>query len=155
MMADLDKNQEYLTFMLGKEEYGVNILQVQEIRGWEEPTPMPEQPNFVKGVVNLRGKVVPIVDLRERFRLPVSYDETTVVIVLNVKGLGQKNTTVGITVDAVSEVYQLDVTKIQSAPTVVGAIGREFIKGLVSVDKKMLILIDIEHLVREGLITTN
>jgi purine-binding chemotaxis protein CheW len=154
-MNGTGKSQEYLTFMLGKEEYGVQILQVQEIRGWEEPTPMPEQPAFVKGVVNLRGKVVPIVDLRERFGLPVTYDDTTVVIVLNVKNTKGGTTVVGVTVDAVSEVYQLPKDQIQAAPTVVGAIGKEFIKGLVSVDKKMLILVDIEHLVKEGLVATN
>lgn len=142
---------EFLTFILGGEEYGLPILQVQEIRGWEEPTPMPESPDFVKGVINLRGRVVPIVDLRDRFHLDASYNDTTVVIVVRIQhDTGEK--VIGIVVDAVSEVYNIKDDEIQSAPNVRGAIGAEFVQGLSTVENKMLILLNIDSLVTEGLI---
>lgn len=131
-----------LTFRLGGEEYGIDILKVQEIRGYERPTRVAHAPGFVKGVVNLRGVIVPIVDLRLKFGLQdVRYDEFTVVIVLNV---GDR--VVGIVVDSVSDVMELDPSQVRDAPSLTSAIDADFIEGLGSTGERMLILVDIERL---------
>lgn len=131
-----------LTFRLGSEEYGIDILKVQEIRGYEAPTRVAHAPAFVKGVVNLRGVIVPIVDLRLKFGMhDVQYDALTVVIVLNVA-----NRVVGIVVDSVSDVVELDGEQIRSAPEMGSMIDGQFIDGLGALDERMLILVDIEQM---------
>jgi len=103
-----DAKQEFLTFIIGKEEFAVEILRVQEIRGWEKPNPLPNVPSYVKGVVDLRGTIVPIIDLREKFGLNATYNNTTVVIVVHVL-TKQGERIVGLVVDAVSDVHQFDM----------------------------------------------
>jgi purine-binding chemotaxis protein CheW len=138
--------REVLSFRLGAEEYGIDILRVQEIRGYEPPTRIANAPNFVKGVVNLRGVIVPIVDMRMRFNLSdVQYNTFTVVIVLNV---GQR--TVGMVVDSVSDVLELAPDQIKAAPDFNGSIHAADIIGLGTVKhndgERMLILLDIEKM---------
>jgi purine-binding chemotaxis protein CheW len=133
---------EYLTFVLGEEEYGIEILKVQEIRGYDAVTPIANTPNFIKGVVNLRGKIVPIVDLRIKFNLgKVAYDEFTVVIILNLSGR-----VVGIVVDGVSDVMALKDDQLRDVPSLVTSIDTKYIVGLATVEQQMLILVDIEQL---------
>jgi purine-binding chemotaxis protein CheW len=133
---------EYLTFVLGNEEYGIEILKVQEIRGYDAVTQIANTPDFIKGVVNLRGKIVPIVDLRIKFHLgKVEYDEFTVVIILNLNGR-----VVGIVVDGVSDVMALKEEQIRDVPSLVTSIDTKYIVGLATVEEQMLILVDIEQL---------
>lgn len=133
---------EYLTFVLGAEEYGLEILKVQEIRGYDAVTQIANTPEFIKGVVNLRGKIVPIVDLRIKFNLgKVEYNEFTVVIILNLNGR-----VVGIVVDGVSDVIALKEEQIREVPSLVTSIDTKYIFGLATIDQRMLILVDIEHL---------
>ncbi len=139
---------EYLSFKLGAEEYGIDILKVQEIRGYEPPTRIANAPDFIKGVVNLRGVIVPIVDMRLRFGLDdVQYNGFTVVIILNVVGR-----TVGMVVDSVSDVLELGGNAIRCAPEFNGAVDASYITGLGTVSQgdtmRMLILMDIESLMR-------
>lgn len=145
-LSEADVNQ-HLTFFLAGEEYGVDILSVQEIRGWEKTTVIPNSPEYVKGVINLRGTIVPIVDLRLRFSLPVlEYGPLTVVIVLMVRDKAGRNKVVGIVVDAVSDVYDIDRSKIKNPPDLDHAVGNTYISGLYNVDNKMVILLDINTL---------
>ncbi|MDO9204920.1 chemotaxis protein CheW [Methylotenera sp.] len=133
---------EYLTFVLGDEQYGLEILKVQEIRGYDAVTQIANTPDFIKGVVNLRGKIVPIVDLRIKFHLgKVEYDEFTVVIILNLNGR-----VVGIVVDGVSDVMALKEDQIRDVPSLVSNIDTKYIVGLASVETQMFILVDIEQL---------
>ena len=133
---------EYLTFVLGGEEYGLDILKVQEIRGYDAVTQIANTPDFIKGVVNLRGKIVPIVDLRIKFKLgKVEYNELTVVIILN---LGKR--VVGIVVDGVSDVTALKQEQLSDVPSLVAGIDTKYIVGLATVEEQMLILVDIEKL---------
>jgi purine-binding chemotaxis protein CheW len=133
---------EYLTFTLGSEEYGVDILKVQEIRGYDQVTRLPDAPDFIKGVINLRGLIVPVVDLRLKFRLSQAvYDATTVMIVLSVAGR-----TIGVVVDGVSDVMRLDPAQLREVPDLGSSIDRRFLTGLGVVDERMLILLDIERL---------
>ena len=141
---------QYLTFMLDGEEYGNEILRVQGIQGWGSVTPIPNTPDYVLGVMNLRGAVVPVVDLRKRFKLediPVS--ATTVVIVVKVM-FEKRERTVGIVVDAVSEVYNVAGEEMQPPPDFGAAIDTTYIKGLSTVDEKMVILLEIDHLINAG-----
>jgi purine-binding chemotaxis protein CheW len=133
---------EYLTFRLDREEYGIDILKVQEIRGYEPPTRIANAPNFIKGVVNLRGTIVPIVDMRLKFNCAnAQYDAFTVVIVLN---LHQR--IVGIVVDSVSDVMGLVPEQMRTAPDIESIIDSDAIIGLGSLGDRMLILLDIEKL---------
>jgi purine-binding chemotaxis protein CheW len=133
---------EFLTFRLGGEEYGIDILKVQEIRSYEQPTRIANSPSFIKGVVNLRGVIVPIVDLRLKLGCETAeYNSFTVVIVLNVKGR-----VVGAVVDSVSDVLALDKDTIKPAPEMSSAVDTSFITGIGSVADRMLILMDIEGL---------
>lgn len=133
---------EYLTFRLGQEEYGIDILKVQEIRGYESPTRIANAPSFIKGVVNLRGTIVPIVDMRLKFNCQtVNYDAFTVVIILNLQ-----HRIVGIVVDSVSDVMSLTVDQVRSAPDIESIIDSDSVIGLGSLDNRMLILLDIEKL---------
>jgi purine-binding chemotaxis protein CheW len=138
--------REYLSFKLGNEEYGIDILKVQEIRGYEHPTRIANAPHFIKGVVNLRGVIVPIVDMRLRFGLPdVQYNSFTVVIILNIQ-----TRTVGMVVDSVSDVLELGGDAIKPAPEFNGAIEANYITGLGTLRhgdaERMLILMDIEQM---------
>jgi len=145
-MALATAPREYLSFKLGAEEYGIDILRVQEIRGYEAPTRIANSAAFIKGVVNLRGVIVPIVDMRVRFNLPdVQYNSFTVVIILNIA-----NRTVGMVVDSVSDVLELGAGQIKAAPEFNGAIDANYITGLGTAKtgdvERMLILMDIEAL---------
>lgn len=133
---------EYLTFTLGSEEYAIDILKVQEIRGYEQPTLIANAPPFIKGVINLRGIIVPIVDLRIKFNLgKVEYTPFTVVIILNVAGR-----VIGAVVDSVSDVISLTPAQIRQAPDFSGTFDTKYIQGLAAIDTRMLIVTDIERL---------
>ncbi|HUL93832.1 MAG TPA: chemotaxis protein CheW [Burkholderiales bacterium] len=133
---------EFLTFALGREAYGIEILKVQEIRGYEAVTTIPNAPPFLKGVINLRGTIVPIVDLRIKLNFPnIEYTKFTVVIILNVAGR-----VIGVVVDSVSDVLALMPDQIKPAPAFSGAFDTEYILGMATVDSRTLILIDIEKL---------
>lgn len=133
---------EFLTFALGGEEYGVEILKVQEIRGYDAPTRLPDAPDYIKGVVNLRGTIVPVVDMRLKFRLArADYGPTTVMIVLH---LGAR--VVGMVVDSVSDVVRLEPAQVRAVPELGSAIDRQFLTGIGTLDERMLILLDIERL---------
>ena len=133
---------EFLSFRLGAEEYGIDILRVQEIRSYEEPTRIANAPSFIKGVVNLRGVIVPVVDLRIKLNCEkVEYNGFTVVIVLNVHGR-----VVGAVVDSVSDVLELSSELIKPAPEMNSTVDTGFITGIASVGERMLILMDIEAL---------
>ena len=135
-------DREYLTFTLGAEEYGVDILKVQEIRGYDHVTRLPGAPDFVKGAINLRGLIVPVVAMRLKFKLSqATYDATTVMVVLSVAGR-----TIGVVVDGVSDVLRLDAEQVRATPEFGSAIDRKFITGLGVIDGRMLILLDIEQL---------
>ena len=134
--------REFLSFRLGAEEYGIDILKVQEIRRWETPTAIANMPPFIKGVVNLRGIIVPILDLRVKFNLAeANYDEFTVTIILSVA-----QRVVGVVVDAVSDVITLMPDQIRAAPAFAGSLETKFITGLGTAGERMLILVDIERL---------
>jgi len=141
-----DTNDQYLTFIMADEEYGVDILCVQEIRGWESATPLPNAPAHIKGVINLRGTIVPIIDLRQCFGLDaIEYTAVTVVIVLKVLTPEGERIT-GMVVDAVSDVYSLAESEMRAAPDLGSAVNTDFIKGLVNVNDRMVILLDIDKL---------
>jgi purine-binding chemotaxis protein CheW len=134
--------QEFLAFKLGSEEYGIDILKVQEIRGYEAVTRIANAPEFIKGVINLRGIIIPVVDMRIKFKLgqPV-YDQFTVVIILNINGR-----VVGMVVDSVSDVTSLTEEQIKPAPDMGTAFSSEYMIGLGTIDERMLILVDIGRL---------
>jgi purine-binding chemotaxis protein CheW len=139
---------QFLSFTLGQEEYGVDILRVQEIRSWEPVSRIPNVPAYEKGVVNLRGAIVPIIDLRERFNLGHShYTPLTVVVVLQAQ-IGEKIRVMGVVVDTVSDVIDVDTKMIQSSPNFGTKVSTEFINGLVSVNQRMVMLLDIDKLLK-------
>ncbi|MGH8534064.1 MAG: chemotaxis protein CheW [Gammaproteobacteria bacterium] len=141
---------QYLTFILAGTEYGVDILRVQEIKGWDTATEIPNTPEYIRGIINLRGTIVPIVDLRKRLHMEaVAYGNTTVVVVLKVKGAGGERT-MGFVVDAVSDVYQVTVDQIKAAPDFGTSVSTEFVKGLAAVGDKIVILLEIDQLVDAG-----
>jgi purine-binding chemotaxis protein CheW len=134
--------REYLTFRLGTEEYGIDILKVQEIRGYENPTRIANAPHFLKGVINLRGTIVPIVDLRLRFGCEAAeYNDFTVSIVLHI---GTR--TIGTVVDSVSDVMEIPAEAVRTAPDLNSAIDAAYIRGLAQVGERMVILLDIESM---------
>lgn len=137
------QRREFLTFRLGAEAYAIDILKVQEIRGWEQPTAIANSPAFIKGVINLRGVIAPILDLRVKFRLDkADYDEFTVVIILNVA-----SRVVGAVVDSVSDVLSLPEEAIRPTPEFASAtFDTRYITGLATVEDELLILLDIEKL---------
>ncbi|MCP1363968.1 chemotaxis protein CheW [Halomonas sp. BBD48] len=136
------QSSEFLVFSLGEEEYAVDILKVQEIRGYENVTRIANAPDFIKGVTNLRGVIVPIVDLRIKFHLDkVEYGGQTVVIVVNVA-----ERVVGIVVDGVSDVMTLSPDQIKPAPEFGVALSSDYLSGLGSLDDRMLVLVDIDKL---------
>ena len=134
--------QEFLTFTLGEEEYAIDILRVQEILGYDAVTRIANTPHFIKGVINLRGTIVPIVDLRLKFNLSdVTYSEFTVVIILSVA-----ERVIGIVVDSVSDVITLSAEQVKPAPQFSSSVEGDHLKGIGTVDDRMLIIIDIERL---------
>ena len=143
---------EFLTFALGSEEYGVDILKVKEIRGYDAVTRLPDAPDYIKGVINLRGTIVPVVDMRLKFRLErAEYTALTVMIVLNVA-----DRVVGMVVDSVSDVVQLSAEQVRAVPEIGATIDRQFLTGIGTLDERMLILLDIERLMAStemGLVT--
>ena len=142
-VATAVQGRELLTFTLGSEEYGIDILKVQEIRGYDAVTTIANTPEFIKGVINLRGIIVPIVDMRIKFKLgEVGYDETTVVIILNFA-----NRVVGMVVDGVSDVTMLKPEEIKPAPEFGASLDTKYLRGLGTVGERMIILVDIEKLI--------
>jgi purine-binding chemotaxis protein CheW len=134
--------QEFLTFTLGAEEYGVDILKVQEIRGYDTVTRLPDAPEYIKGVINLRGTIVPVIDLRLKFNLgKAEYDGSTVMIVLNVE-----KRVISVVVDSVSDVTALSADQLRPAPEFGSAMDTRFITGIGAIEQRMLILLDIEKL---------
>jgi len=145
-ITEADQGDEYLTFSLANEEYGVDILRVQELRGWEPVTRVPNSPDYVKGVLNLRGAIVPVIDLRVRFNLPVEeYSSLTVVIVLAIKDKKDGNERIiSVVVDEISDVVKAKMSEIQATPKFGTALDTEYISGLADADGKMLMLLDID-----------
>jgi len=149
---DGQESNRYLTFILDQEEYGVDILSIQELRGWEEPTPIPHMPAWIQGVINLRGMIVPIISMRERFNLAsLAPSSVTVVIIVNVRHDNGERI-MGLVVDGVSEVYTVDGELMQAPPNLGKNICIDFIKGLATIDDKMLILLNVDKLINEGII---
>lgn len=139
--------RQYLTFELGGQDYGVEILSVQEIKGWERPTRLPHSPAHIQGVINLRGAVVPIIDLRRRFGLPETpQTHTTVVIVVRVEA-ARGELTAGLVVDAVCEVCSLESEQLRAAPEMDTGVDAQFVRGLAMVGERMLVLLDAARLV--------
>jgi len=139
---EIGANSEFLAFSLGDEVYGIDILKVQEIRGYEPVTKIANTPDFIKGVINLRGVIVPIVDMRVKFRLDaVDYNQFTVVIVLNVC-----DRVIGMVVDGVSDVIELAPEHIHAAPQFGASLDTQYLRGMATMDDRMVILVDIERL---------
>lgn len=152
--AQVDYTQ-FLSFILGNETYGVDILRVQEIRGWEMPTNLPGLPSYVKGVINIRGAIVPILDMRERFHIgEPTYDHSTVVVVTRivVSQDDRVGKLMGLVVDGVSDVVGINLNELQTAPQFDNnqKVSDEFIKGLASIEQKMVILLDVDKLLGLG-----
>ena len=142
--------EQFLTFKLGGEEYGITALKVQEIKGWERVTPIPNSPSYVRGVLNLRGLIVPIIDLRLRFNLvEAEYTPVTAIVVVNV---GVR--LAGLVVDSVSDVIDVGAHQRCAAPDYEGYQDREFIDGLVQMDDKLLILLDVDRLIDADVLET-
>ncbi len=142
-----DAEDQYLTFMLADEEYGLEILRVQEIKGWEDTTPIPNTPDYVLGVINIRGEIVPIIDLRSRFRLESApRTPTTVVVVVRIESADQERT-IGLVVDAVSDVYRFESEQVQTTPALGEDAKVNCIKGLVAMDNKMVLLVDVDEMI--------
>jgi purine-binding chemotaxis protein CheW len=134
--------QEFLAFMLGSEKYGVDILKVQEIRDYQNVTPIPNTPAFIKGVINLRGAIVPVFDMRLKFNLPdAPYDQFTVVIILNILGK-----IAGIVVDSVSDVVTLTRDKISKPPDFGYSVNTEYLVGVGNIGEQMLLILDMDRL---------
>lgn len=153
LAVEVEKEEisEFLTFMLNGEEYGVDILRVQEIKGWDEVTSVPNMPEYIRGVINLRGTIVPVIDLRRRFDLDIlEYSGTTVVIVLRVITEGHADRTMSIVVDGVSDVYQVPSSNMKESPDFGGEIDTEFVQGIATVDQKMVVLLDIDHMLNSN-----
>ncbi len=147
----VENADQYLTFQLAGQTYGVEILRVQEIKGWERPTHLPHSPPYVQGVINLRGAVVPIVDLRCRFGLgQAEYGRTTVVIVVKVPS-ARGEVTAGIVVDGVCEVCNIGARDLRPPPDVGAGIDAHFVHGLAMADDRMLILLDVTRLITSTL----
>lgn len=140
---------EFLTFILGGEEYGVDILSVRGIQGWNGVTRIPDTPEYMLGVINLRGAIVPIVDMRVKFNLKCAeFDSTTVVIVVRAE-LGGEDHILGLVVDAVSEVYKIDQGTIQSNPEFNSDEANDMVKGLITIEDKMVIILDVDMLIED------
>lgn len=147
--AESGEVNQYLTFQLGTEQYGVNILQVREIRGFSPVTQIPHSPRHMLGVLNLRGLIVPVIDLRMRFGLEVQdYTPTTVVIVLNLQSeQGQQD--VGVVVDAVSDVVNVSPEQTKPRPAFGSREGGEFVSALAALEDRMVLLLDIDKILAQ------
>lgn len=149
LQGTVGEGDQYLTFTLGDEEYGVDILRVQEIRGWDTATPIPNTPPYVKGVINMRGTIVPVIDLRERFGMAhKEYTQFTVVVLVRVLGNDQERI-MGLIVDALSEVYGITEDQLRPPPEFGSAYQTDFIRGLASMEEKMVIILDVDRLLSE------
>ncbi len=147
-----DKGRQFLSFDVGGEEFAVNILSVQEIRGWDSPTFLPNSPIYIKGVLNLRGTIVPVMDLRNRFKFKKSeYLDTTVVIILKVKN-GEKERLMGCVVDGVSDVFNMQDTEISEVPDYASGIDSRFTAGIMTVDDHAVTLLELNNLLSLDLI---
>ena len=147
ILGDDASGTQYLTCLLAGEQYGLNILQVQEIRGWEQVTRIPNSPHYIKGVINLRGTIVPILDLRLRFDLPaVPYSKETVVIVVRAADRKGSERSIGLVVDAVSDVIVARDEQVVCTPEFGANVPTENIIGLVSEGDEMVMLLDIVSL---------
>ena len=145
-MSDSDKTSsiELLTFKLSGQEYSLDIMFVREIRGWTRATPLPHAPSFMKGVINLRGTVLPVMDLAERLGLPVTkHTNRNVIIVVN-----HENSMTGLLVDAVSDIIRLTQDDLQPSPDVASGIGKNFIQSLTLRDDQMIRILDLAHVVK-------
>jgi len=150
--VDITSPRQVLTFSLGEESYGIDILQVQEIRGWAPVTHIPQSPQHVLGVLNLRGSIVPIVDLRVRFSLTADFTPLTVIIVISIQTpAGRKEC--GLVVDSVSDVVDLDASQMRPAPALNGSASAGFIHGLATLDDRMLILLNVDDLVGSDMLS--
>lgn len=146
-----DQSSQYLTFELANEQYAIDILKVQEIRGFESTTQIPNTPEYLLGVINLRGSVVPIVDMRVRFNLLVSESENPVIIL--VKHTGKHNERiVGIVVDAVSDVHFIGMENVSKTPDLATNVVKQYVTGLATVDEQMIIMLDIDSLIEQGVL---
>ena len=143
---------QYLSFFLGGEEYATDSLSVQEIKGWDTVTRVPYTPDYILGVINLRGAIVPVIDLRVRFSLEhAAFDAATVIIVVHVAGV-RGDRIVGIVVDAVSDVYCVASANIQPPPDVMGSVDHMFVVGLASLEDKLVIILDMDRLVHASML---
>jgi len=147
------QHHQYLSFVLDDEEYGVNILLVQEIRGWESVKPIPNAPKFIAGVINLRGHVIPIVDMRKRFGLPDKpYTKTTVVIYVTVTNTeGQQ--VLGMIVDSVADVYDISDHDRRPCPDIVGAVDKQFLESMAIKGEKVIAIIDVNHMFEQQVLS--
>jgi len=142
-----DQQGQFLSFTLDGDDYGVDILRVQEIRGWEALRPLPDLPDYVKGVLDLRGTIVPIIDLRIRMNIKnVEYHPTTVIVVLTVMDEEGGEHLVGAVVDAVSDVLDIDNSEVKKAPSIAAKVKDRYIRGMVSRDRGMVVLLDVDLL---------
>jgi purine-binding chemotaxis protein CheW len=144
--AAREQSREVLVFVLGGEEYAVDILKVQEIRGYEKVTPIPSAPAYLKGVVNLRGIIVPVIDMRIKFGLAnPKYDSFTVVIILRVVGR-----VIGVVVDGVSDVVALGPNDVKAAPGLGSIVDSGFLAGLATIGDRMILMLEIERFLSSG-----
>ncbi len=145
-----DRDGKYLTFTLAEEEYGIGILKIKEIIGMMPVTTVPQTPEFVKGVINLRGKVIPVMDLRRRFGMDsIDYTERTCIIVVEIEG-NSGTVQIGIVVDSVSEVLNIKGEDIEDTPTFGTKLNTEYILGMAKMDGSVKILLDIDRVLSEG-----
>lgn len=150
-----DNDNKFLSFRLGSEEYGLEILRVREIIGIIDITPLPQTPNYVKGVINLRGKIIPVIELRAKFELgPKEYTEETCVIVVEVSDGGDERFQMGVVVDTVSEVIDVPRNVIEPAPRFGGSLNTNYILGMGKLKDKVLILLDIDRVMSTSDINT-
>jgi len=142
----ISSGKQFLAFILAQEQYAVDILCVEEIRSWENPTKIPNAPSYVKGVINMRGIIVPIIDLRLKFGIgDANYSETTVVIVLTVEN-EDKSRTIGFVVDAVSDVLNSEDDEVKNAPDFGGCVPQKYIDGLINVGDNVVTLLNVQAL---------
>ncbi len=147
-----EKSSQYLSFIVGNEEFSVNILQVQEIRAWEEPTYLPNSPSYIKGVLNLRGTIVPVMDLRKRFNFSkYLYNATTVIIILKNRA-NAKDYLMGCVVDAVSDVFNFDEDNVKDVPDYASGIDSEFTLGIMTLNQHPITYLNLEKLLSLDLI---
>lgn len=146
-----DTIQQFLTFTVEGEEYGVDIMTVREIKGWTETTRLPNAPECMRGVMNLRGLIIPIFDLRARFsRTLTDANASHVIIILAV---GERN--IGVLVDAVSDILTVTNSEVKAAPQIEGRVEKDYITGLISLEERMVVLLAVEHLFDEATLTNN